>query len=199
MIPIQNHEYYTNDTNQYLLIHKCGNSSVRTAFQYPGDTPHPESGKVRWTVIRDPIDRFISGYIYDLDNLGFFKNPYNVEERVEKHIRDADVFNVYEYVSGFQRGTGKISHTIPQTTYIMNQPIDYYVDIKDLSLFLETHVGKIDPVNESKVSKENKKIVTNVLKRHSQRLYDIHQMDYYYFGQIEQSGRIWRWQNGKIF
>jgi len=81
----------------------------------------------------------------------------------------------------------------------MNQPIDYYVDIKDLSLFLETHVGKIEPVNKSKVSKENKKIVTNVLKRHSQRLYDIHQMDYYYFGQIEQSGRIWRWQNGKIF
>jgi hypothetical protein len=199
MTPIQNHEYYTNDTNQYLLIHKCGNSSIRNAFQYPGDVPHPQQGKVRWTVIRDPIERFISGYVYDLDNIGFFDNPYNLEERVEKHIQDANVFEVYEYVNGFMRSTGKISHTIPQVTYIMNQPIDYYVIIKDLDVFLDTHVGHTHKVNESRVRAEDKKIVTNVLKKHSQRLYDIHQIDYYYFARLKELGRIWRWQNGKIF
>lgn len=199
MIPIQNHEYYTDDTNQYLLIHKCGNSSVRSALKYPGDTPHPQNGKVRWTVIREPVERFISGYIYDLDNTGFFNNPYNMQERVEKHIRESNVFEVYDYVSGFKRGTGKISHVIPQVSYIMNQPIDWYVDIKDLNVFLDMHAGYTRKDNESKVNPEDKKIVTNCLKKHSQRIYDIHQIDYYYFKRIEESGRLWKWQNGKIF
>lgn len=64
----QNIELYETDKFQYLLIHKNGSSSVLECIKdlNPIATEHCNFNKVRWTVIREPYERFVSGLEYDL-------------------------------------------------------------------------------------------------------------------------------------
>jgi hypothetical protein len=64
----QNIELYETDKFQYLLIHKNGSSSVRACVDplNPFVTNKINLNKIKWTVIRDPYERFVSGLKYDL-------------------------------------------------------------------------------------------------------------------------------------
>ena len=68
MINYNNIEFYETDKFQYLLIHKNGCTSVTNLinqFDY-FVTDKKNLNKIRWTVIRDPFERFMSGLKYDL-------------------------------------------------------------------------------------------------------------------------------------
>ena len=64
----QNIELYETDKFQYLLIHKNGSSSVLESIKHlnPIVTYECNFNKIRWTVIREPFERFVSGLKYDL-------------------------------------------------------------------------------------------------------------------------------------
>ena len=58
----QNVELYETDKFQYLLIHKNGSTSIRECMKdlNPVVTNKINFQKVRWTVIREPYNRFVS-------------------------------------------------------------------------------------------------------------------------------------------
>ena len=62
---IQNLEFYETNSFEYLLIHKTGCQSVLRTFDSINVkvtmNQNKQSGKFCWTVLRDPMDRFISG------------------------------------------------------------------------------------------------------------------------------------------
>ena len=59
----QNIELYETDKFQYLPIHKNGSSSVIKCIEDldPSVTDQVNFNKIKWTVIREPYARFISG------------------------------------------------------------------------------------------------------------------------------------------
>jgi len=205
---IQQPEYITDSKSQYLVIHKCGNSSVRDAMGQPGMIHIPLSDRVIFTVIRDPVERFISGFIYDLFNSYVVTDNMQLSEieyTVVNHIKNNDIYNVYHYIDPYKknrlgaRNSGSISHTIPQLSYIVNQPIQWFVDIKDLSTFLQLHYNTDVKKNVSNVNIEVKDLISSILLKRKQRILDIHSADYYFIERIRENGLFWDWQNGKIF
>ena len=128
----QNNEFIETDKFQYLLIHKNGSSSVREIIENDKSTrssvqcPH----KVRWTVIRDPYERFISGLNYDLKRNKIQLNEINIYELIN------DTVNLNT------RMNTDINHCISQASYLMNANIHWYVDIKDLNVFLKMHFNE---------------------------------------------------------
>lgn len=168
-----NREYYQASNHQYLLIHKSGSTTVRKAFDFEYETtsiPHPR--KIVWTVIRDPVERFYSGLHYDSMQVGALGSP-NWER-------------IFTEVPQDQRGGGKIPHTIPQSLYVLHQPVHVFVHLKDLDDFLRIHGA---PVLHKKKSAETPP------RLYEDRVKALHAFDNYYFSKI----KFWRWEYGAIF
>tara|TARA_R100001132_G_scaffold4057_1_gene3355 strand:+ start:71 stop:619 length:549 start_codon:yes stop_codon:yes gene_type:complete len=179
----QNLEVFETEKFQYLLIHKNGSKSVRKCMEQFNPVfrtyPNPNNNTVKWTVIRDPYERFISGLNYN----------------VNKHNIDPTEIN---YLEPFNNGTvnlksrvlGHVNHCISQVSYLINVNIDYYVDIKDLHLFLKMHFGESAWVNKqpNKSPLINKNEVMKYLN-----------FDYYVYNKIKDSNNFWNWTQGKIF
>jgi hypothetical protein len=178
----QNVEFFETDKFQYLLIHKNGSSSVLQCmgkvFEDYTPTFDINLDKVRWTVIRDPYERFISGLKYDLA-------LQNLE------LKDINKEDLYQSLVNIQkRDKGKINHAGSQVPYLINTHIDWYVDIKDLSLFLKMHFNQIKYENVGRKNIElniNKEEIMKHLK-----------LDYYVYNTIKNSSCLWKWQNGNI-
>lgn len=174
----QNIEFFETDKFQYLLIHKNGSSSVRKCIENFHITDNINFNKIRWTVIRDPYERFISGLKYDLTNQGL-------------ELKDINQDDLYQCLINVRtRGSGNVNHVASQVSYLINTNINWYVDLKDLSVFLKMHFNKVEHENVSK------KLVE--LDIDKQEVMKHLQLDYHVYNNIKNSPSLWKWQNGNI-
>ena len=135
--------------------------------------------KVRWTVIRDPYERFIAGLKYDLTIQGL-------------ELEDVNKDDLYHSLINLRtRSQGDVNHTASQIPYLINTHIDWYVDLKDLTAFLKIHFNKVEHKNVNK-----KNIELNIDKHEVMKHL---QLDYFVYDNIKNSSYLWKWQNGKIF
>ena len=175
---------------QYVRIFKNGNKTIIYCIEekYNKDeiiyTSHL-SKKPRWTVIRDPYERFISGLIYDL-------------ERHNINIKELDIKKLFNMNPIHMRNTllGNMKHSASQIPFILTTQVDHFIDIKDLNLFLKMHFGntKHENKNENIIKKQK---IENFLDKDDVMKY-LH-MDYYVYNFIKNSPFLWEWQHGKIF
>jgi len=177
----QNVEFFETEKFQYVLIHKNGSSSVRKSIDYlnPFHTTQINLSKIRWTVIRDPYERFVSGLKYDLK-----KQNLNIED-----VEISSLFNCK--INLFSRVNGNVNHTSSQILYLINTNINWYVQLKDLNIFQKVHFNNISYEN-----KNEKNIKIDLDKKEIMKYLEL---DYYIYNNILNSNNLWKWQNGKIF
>ncbi len=177
----QNIELYETNNFQYLLIHKNGSSSVIECIKNINHTITDKINlnKIKWTVIREPYERFIAGLKYDLKRQGI---NY-------KDINYSSLHNTR--VNLLTRNNGHINHTASQIPYLINTHIDWYVELKDLHTFLKMHFGKVKYCNNN-----TNNIELNLDKEEIMKYLNL---DYYVYNQIVNSSNLWKWQQGKIF
>tara|TARA_Y100001972_G_C7644043_1_gene323572 strand:- start:209 stop:751 length:543 start_codon:yes stop_codon:yes gene_type:complete len=177
----QNIEFYETDKFQYLLIHKNGSSSVKETIKYlePTFSTELNFSKPRWTVIRDPYERFISGLKYDL-------------KRHNLNIEDIDIKSLFNSrIHHHSRARGNVNHTASQVPYLINSHINYYVELTDLSTFLKMHFKNVEHKNMNKID-----IKLNLDKEEIMKHLEL---DYYIYNSILNSSCLWKWQQGNIF
>tara|TARA_A100001391_G_scaffold204044_2_gene198297 strand:- start:304 stop:846 length:543 start_codon:yes stop_codon:yes gene_type:complete len=177
----QNIEFYETEQFQYLLIHKNASHSIIKCIESlnPVITDKINLNKVRWTVIREPYERFIAGLKYDLQ-----RHQLNIED-----IEIKSLFN--SKINNFSRVKGNVNHTASQIPYLINTHINYYVELKDLHTFLKMHFGKTEYQN---IDKSNVKIDLD-----KNEIIKYLELDYYVYDCILNSPYLWKWQQGKIF
>ena len=177
----QNIEFIETDKFQYLMIHKNGSSSIGEAMKDINfiSTTEINLNKIKWTVIRDPYERFVSGLRYDL-----LRHDVNI-----KDINYSSSHNTL--VNYYTRAQKNLNHATSQVPYLINTNIDWYVDIKDLDMFLKMHFNVEIHSNENNVD-----IDLNLNKKDIMKYLDL---DYYVYNKIIQSDHLWKWFNGKIF
>jgi len=182
----QNIELYETDKFQYLLIHKNGSSSVRECIKdlNPTVTQKVNFQKVRWTVIREPYNRFVSGLKYDLKRHDLKQDDINYDTL---HNSKVNIFS---------REQGNVNHSASQIPYLINTHVNWYVQLKDLPAFLKMHFGKVENIN---VSKENDDYEKLNLQLDMPEVHKYLELDYYIYWQIIHSPHLWKWQQGKIF
>tara|TARA_B100001059_G_scaffold201524_1_gene208939 strand:+ start:4206 stop:4748 length:543 start_codon:yes stop_codon:yes gene_type:complete len=177
----QNVEMFETDRFQYLLIHKNASSSVLKCMQNINYivTDKVNLNKIRWTVIREPYERFIAGLKYDLKihNLNYEDINYSTLNNAR--------------VSLATRSQGYVNHTASQVPYLINTNIDWYVELKDLCTFLKMHFDRVEYCN---ISENDLKL--NLDKKEIMKYLNL---DYYVYNQIINSPNLWKWQHGKIF
>ena len=177
----QNIEFYETEKYQYLLIHKNACTSVTNLINKENFfvTNKKNLYKVRWTVIRDPFERFISGLKYDLK-----KNNLK--------IKDININKLFiSKINKETRTQGFVNHTCSQILYLLNADINWYIDIKDLNLFLKIHFGKNIQLN--------KNIDKTKLNFNKEDIMKYLTIDYEVYNSIIKSSNFWEWQKGKIF
>lgn len=188
-------------THNYLLIHKTGCSYVRNVFEsfyencYDDNSseiiPKQNLKNVCWTVVRNPYQRFISGLAYDIwtTNSNFDHLFFDLPSLVNGHV------------SGYFSTTRKIQHTLSQVSYLMYQPISFFVDTKDLTEFCFINFGIVlNEDHQNKVPKDFKILVEQEIEKRglTQRVQDLLSYETYVYSRIMQSDHIWRWQNGNV-
>jgi hypothetical protein len=177
----QNIELYETDKFQYLLIHKNASSSIVNCIKHlnPIVTDKININKVRWTIIREPYERFVSGLKYDL-------------QRHNLNIKDIDYSSLFNSkINKFSRLNGNVNHTTSQVPYLINTHINWYIEMKDLNIFMKMHFDKVEYYNENKINIKldlDKKEIIKYLN-----------LDYYVYNNILNSNYLWKWQQGKIF
>jgi hypothetical protein len=183
---LQKIELYETTKFQYLLIPKNGSTSVLKCFER---TPHVVkrelANKVRWTVVREPIDRLIAGLAYDL----------KLQKLSLKDISIESLFysNMHSTVKEFHF----VSHTSLQVYYLYNTGVNWYIDLNDLSVFLKMHFNKEIKLNEgsSKLEKE----VGNFVHKNMHLIKPHLMADIKMYEAVQQSEQLWQWQKGRIF
>tara|TARA_R100001224_G_C3969811_1_gene132086 strand:+ start:95 stop:685 length:591 start_codon:yes stop_codon:yes gene_type:complete len=171
--------------NANLSVYECIKSCYKSEEVILGNLL---SNKIRFCVIRDPYERFLSGLRYDL-------LTHNTD------IKDIDIKKLFTTneinILNFRRGN--IKHSISQIPYLMNTKITHYVDMKDLNLFLKMHFGKSEHINKFPEKYKDSKFynVEEYLDKNEIMKY-LH-LDYYIYNHIKNSSFLWEWQHGKIF
>jgi len=181
---LQKIEFYETKDIQYLLIPKNGSMSVLKSFEkIPHIVTRELANKVKWTVVRNPIDRLISGLAYDL----------NLQKLSLKDINIKSLFysNMHSVIKEFHY----VSHTSLQIYYLFNAKINWYINIEDLDIFLKMHFNQTAHDNKSSINK--KYDIEKYIDKDEIMKY-LH-LDYYVYNRIKQSPFLWEWQHGKIF
>jgi hypothetical protein len=154
----------------------------------------------KFTVIRDPIDRFISAYKFArMDESGWFSSTG--EENLEKHCHYelCNEMNINEYVSYIYKNPKNFNRwIIPQTFIISNKSgdieIDYYVRYESLLEDLQKiGITKIEKLNSSKID-DNQLI--ELTKKSIKMLYDIYDIDYQNFNYIKNTKNLFFYSYG---
>jgi hypothetical protein len=136
----------------------------------------------KFTVVREPIDRFISAYKFArMKESGWFSATG--EEGLEKHHHYdlCNSMNINEYVEYIYDNKKEYDRwIIPQTFIISNKDnqieIDYYVRYESLLKDLKKiGIDSIEKLNSSKIG-NNKAI--ELTKKSKQMLYEIYDIDY---------------------
>ena len=139
----------------------------------------------KFTVVRDPIDRFISAYKYArMKESGWFS--VTGEEGLKKH-HHYDLCNemdINEYATYIYENPYKLDRWIcPQTFIIQNEnkeiEIDYFVRFENLQEDLsKIGIKNIEKLNSSKIEDDS---VIHLTKESKIKLYDYYDIDYYNF------------------
>jgi hypothetical protein len=186
IVLLQKIEFYETKDFQYLLIPKNGSMSVLKSFEkIPHIVTRELANKVKWTVIRNPIDRLISGLAYDL----------NLQKLSLKDIDIKSLFysNMHSVIKEFHY----VSHTSLQIYYLFNAKINWYINIEDLDIFLKMHFSKQNRINKgiNKLKEEIKRYVYDNMETIEPYL----TTDIKMYETIQQSEQLWQWQKGRIF
>lgn len=152
----------------------------------------------KFTVVREPIDRFISAYKFArMDESGWFSATG--EEGLEKHhhYELCNEMNINEYISYLYKNPEKFNRWIvPQTFIISNEngerEIDYYVRYENLLEDLQKiGIDKIEKLNSSKIKDKNIIELTNKSKN---KLYEIYDIDYQNLSYIKDTKQLFSYQ-----
>ena len=136
----------------------------------------------KFTVIRDPIDRFISAYKFArMKESGWFSATG--EEGLDKHTHYelCNKMDINEYTTHIYKNPKEFNRwTIPQTFLISNEnneiEIDYFVKFENLQEDLsKIGIESIQKLNFSKI--EDDKMI-QLLKKSKMKLYEIYDVDY---------------------
>lgn len=139
----------------------------------------------KFTVVRDPIDRFISAYKFArMKESGWFSATG--EEGLEKHTHYelCNKMDINEYTSYLYKNPKEFNRwNIPQTFIILNEnneiEIDYYVRFENLQEDLsKIAIESIQKLNSSKI--EDDKVI-QLTKKSKMKLYEIYDIDYQNF------------------
>jgi hypothetical protein len=206
------YDFVETDKFQFLRIHKNGNTSVNKCIldTYGKEVryTHQLSKKVRFCVIRDPYERFLSGLKWDM-----WINKID--------IKDIDISKLFTTNEHHVRNiwSKQLSHTVSQIPYLFNAQCSHYIDISDLTIFLKMHFKKsehrlkledlkkdvslqIDFLGEkfSKLTQsipDNTKDIEKYIDKDEIMKY-LH-LDYFVYNHLKQSPFLWEWQHGRIF
>jgi hypothetical protein len=198
---IQNTEIFSTENCNYLLIHKNACTQIlytlRQNSEHVNFSPYlPLNHKPYWTVIRDPYERFLSGLTYDI------KKVYGGVEKLEELLNTIDLKNLFlNKVNKTYRSSGHAVHTLPQWTYLFNQPINFFVHINNLTLFLDTHF-KIKVERKNSADSEDIQFVRQYIESNKtlKANIDIYLApDYFLYNHIVSENLIWEWNYGKMF
>lgn len=152
----------------------------------------------KFTVVREPIDRFISAYKFArMDESGWFSATG--EEGLEKHhhYELCNEMNINEYISYLYKNPEKFNRWIsPQTFIISNEngerEIDYYVRYENLLEDLQKiGIDKIEKLNSSKIKDEK---TIELTKKSKNLLYQIYDIDYQNFSYIKDAKQLFSYQ-----
>jgi len=152
----------------------------------------------KFTVVREPIDRFISAYKFArMDESGWFSATG--EEGLEKHhhYELCNEMNINEYISYLYKNPEKFNRWIsPQTFIISNEngerEIDYYVRYENLLEDLQKiGIDKIEKLNSSKIKDEK---IIELTKKSKNLLYQIYDIDYQNFSYIKDTKQLFSYQ-----
>ena len=188
---IQNLEFYETNSFEYLLIHKTGCQSVLRTFDSINFkvtmNQNKQSGKFCWTVLRDPMDRFISGLCHNLSLSNIELNKLDLKQLL---------FNV---IHPNLRSVSLTPLTVLQTTYLIGSKVDMFVSHRDLNNFLQINFNT--SFHENKGSLVLKKKVKDYIeenKNFKKALDKYLQIDYFVYQQILNNNQFWYWQLGKV-
>ena len=153
----------------------------------------------KFTVVREPIDRFISAYKFArMDESGWFSATGKEDLRKHPHYKLCNEMNINEYISHLYKNSEKmITRWIyPQTFVISNEngerEIDYYVRYENLLEDLQKiGIDKIEKLNSSKIKDEQ---VIELTKKSKNILYEIYDIDYQNFSYIKDTKQIFSYQ-----
>jgi hypothetical protein len=152
----------------------------------------------KFTVVREPIDRFISAYKFArMKESGWFSATG--EEGLEKHhhYELCNKMNINEYISYLYKNPKEFNRwIIPQTFIISNKngerEIDYYVRYENLLEDLQKiDIDKIEKLNSSQI-KDEKSI--ELTKKSKNMLYYIYDIDYQNFSYSKDLKNIFSYQ-----
>ena len=188
---IQNLEFYETNSFEYLLIHKTGCQSVLRTFDSINVkvtmNQNKQSGKFCWTVLRNPMDRFISGLCHNLSLSNIELNKLDLKQLL---------FNV---IHPNLRSVSLTPLTVLQTTYLIGSKVDMFVSHRDLNNFLQINFNT--SFHENKGSLVLKKKVKDYIeenKNFKKALDKYLQIDYFVYQQILNNNQFWYWQLGKV-
>ena len=152
----------------------------------------------KFTVVREPIDRFISAYKFArMDESRWFSATG--EEGLEKHhhYELCNEMNINEYVSYLYTNKKEFNRWIAPQTFILSnkngeREIDYYVRYENLLEDLQKiGIDKIEKLNSSKIKDEKRIELTNKSKN---KLYEIYDIDYQNFSYIKDRKKLFSYQ-----
>ena len=145
----------------------------------------------KFTVVRDPVDRFVSAYKFArMKESGWFSATGEEGLEKHKHFDLCNEMDINEYTSHLYKNPTKFNRWIvPQFLLISNKnneiEIDYYVRFEKLHEDLsKIGIESIEKLNTSEI--EDDKVI-QLTKKSKMKLYEIYDLDYYNFNYKKES------------
>ena len=133
----------------------------------------------KFTVVRDPIDRFISAYKFArMKESGWFSATGEEGLKKHDHYDISNSMDINEYTSYIFENHEFNRWIIPQTVLILNEnkkiEIDYFVRFENLQEDLsKIGIEKIEKLNSSKINDDKMIQLTKKSKNMLHKIYDI--------------------------
>ena len=202
---LQNVEYVLTPTQQYLRIQKNACSYINDVIK-SNSTPkeykisrYKIPNIISWSVIRDPYERFLSGLAYDL----YYQYPKPLD--LDKFFSKINLKNLFLGKHNYRLNrNGNVPHTHLQSLYLFNRNLDFYVDIKDLDVFLRMHFKSppLFPSTRNKGDIQTKTLLEDYINANPNLKSKIQthlSLDYYLINELYNHKLVWEFQQGKFF
>lgn len=171
-------KFLCNDNNDNIFIDK-------NIIEYKKHYKNYWEEYLKFTVIRDPVSRFISTYKFSrMRESGWFSATGKESLPKHSHYDICNSMNINEYASYIYNNPDNLNiWTIPQSFIILNDKnkieIDYFVRYESLLEDLKKiGINKIDKLNSSKIEDESQIQLT---KKTISILHNIYDIDYQNF------------------